>query len=436
MRKLFRENKYVRNILIMIGFGILSLLLGEIKIYVPGIEGGMSDLREVPILISVLYLPSWIYLIGESLITSLNPPPDGIAMSTILMHCTASLFAWFFYVIIRKRVSNVYYLSGLWAVMSILYYLVFLIPTMVVVYNIYGLTPGNQMLKMYGDVLYAFRFELFTAGAVSTLFLIQFRMAKIMEIKNLELRLTLKKAEESDRLKSAFLANMSHEIRTPMNGIIGFSGLLSDPDLSQKKRNEYLELIINSSHQLLTIINDVLDFSKIEAGQVEISNSQVSINSLFDKLEKFYAPRASEKNLIFKNIKSLDDKESIIITDGGKLQQILDNLLSNAFKFTSEGYIALGYEKKDKLLRFYVEDTGIGINSEDLEKIFERFRQVETSISRSYGGTGLGLSISKGLVELLGGEMEVSSSPGKGSVFSFTIPVIDQNPESKSQKNF
>jgi signal transduction histidine kinase/CheY-like chemotaxis protein len=244
------------------------------------------------------------------------------------------------------------------------------------------------------------------------------RIQKINE----ELNIAKQKAEESDRLKSAFLANMSHEIRTPMNGVIGFSEMLADPDLSPASRMEYASIIIDSSRQLLSIVNDILDISRIEAGLVSLSKEEVHVNELLTVLYAFFEPQARTKDLDLRFIKSLDNDECIIYTDKTRLRQILTNLLNNALKFTHEGMIELGYERIEDFMKFYVRDTGIGIPPELHDKIFEPFHQVELEITYHYGGTGLGLSISRKLVELLKGKIWLESQQGKGSVFYFTIP--------------
>jgi hypothetical protein len=239
---------------------------------------------------------------------------------------------------------------------------------------------------------------------------------------NEEFQIARQKAEVSDRLKSAFLANMSHEIRTPMNGIIGFSEMMTDPDLTAADRNEYAKIIVDSSRQLLAIVNDILDISRIEAGLVFLAWEDTSVNELINTLFAFFEPQAVEKNVILKSVKSLNDKESEVRTDKTRLRQILTNLLNNALKFTAVGEIEFGYVLTEGVLQFFVRDTGIGIPPELHEKIFEPFRQAELEISFHYGGTGLGLSISSKLAELLGGKIWLESEPGKGSVFYFTIP--------------
>jgi signal transduction histidine kinase len=412
----------IRNLILMLAFGVFSLLLGRISLFLPGLEGGGSDMREIAVLLSVIYLPHWLYLVGVSFITSVSFPAGEIEMSTFLMHCTAGIFAWFFYSFIHKRVSRSYYLGIYWAGMVILYYIFFLIPTMVIVYLAYGVINKTSIISTYKQVLVGFRIELFTATAVTSLFVILHRTTEILKIRNRELQIALTRSEESDRLKSAFLANISHEIRTPMNGIIGFSDLLAAPDLTADMRRTYAELISTSSHQLLSIINNILDISHIESGQTEISLDQVSLNEIFDNISQFYFTKAREKRISFHIVKTLDDETDRIITDRDKLQQILDNLLDNAFKFIREGEIKLGYVLDADMVRFYVEDTGPGIQAIQQEKIFERFTKVNVVKERLIGGTGVGLAISKALVELLGGSIMVSSVPGKGSVFSFTLP--------------
>ncbi len=245
---------------------------------------------------------------------------------------------------------------------------------------------------------------------------------------NEELYEAKQKAEESDRLKSAFLANMSHEIRTPMNGILGFSQLLTNPNVSEVDVKEYVDVVQSCGRQLLGIINDLIDISKIEANQITISESDVNLNQILHEQFLLFRPKANEKGLELTYSKGLPDELSLIRTDAGRVRQIINNLLINALKFTHEGNIHFGYTQKGKYLQFFVEDTGVGISPEDFDTIFERFSQVETRISEQTGGTGLGLAISKAFVKKLGGEIWVESLKDKGSTFRFTLPyrqVVD-----------
>lgn len=230
------------------------------------------------------------------------------------------------------------------------------------------------------------------------------------------------KAEESDALKTSFLQNMSHEIRTPLNAICGFSSFLSGEDMTDEKRKSFISIIQNSSNQLLSIVSDVLTISSLETHQEKVNNEDVNINELFLDLQTIFKQNAKNKNISIYCSRPLTDENSTIYVDRTKLTQIMTNLLGNAMKFTIEGSINFGYKVVDNMLEIVVEDTGIGIKKEDFEKIFERFRQADYTISKTYGGTGLGLSISKGFVELMGGQIWVESQVGEGSAFKFKIP--------------
>jgi len=252
-----------------------------------------------------------------------------------------------------------------------------------------------------------------------------------IQIINVELGKAKERAEESDRLKTAFLHNISHEIRTPMNGILGFTNLLLDPELTGEEQHEYIDVIKNSSDRMLNTINDLMDISMIESSQMKITVSEVNINDQITDLFTFFKSEAEKKGLqlFFKN--TLPDQEAIIKTDCVKFYAILTNLIRNAIKYSDEGTIEFGYEKKGKYLEFFVKDTGIGIPKERLQAIFDRFVQADIEDIRALEGSGLGLSISKAYVEMIGGRIWVESQEGKGSEFYFTIPY-NPNPEEKT----
>jgi len=253
---------------------------------------------------------------------------------------------------------------------------------------------------------------------------IQCNIRDITERKKAEKELIIvkAKAEESDHLKTVFLHNISHEIRTPMNAIVGFAGFLKDTNLSFEKRYEFVDIIIQSSHQLLSIINDLVNISSIEAGQEKVNELEINLNSTLNCIYSQFDIKALKQKLSFSHTNGLPDNEAWIITDETKLDQIISNILVNAFKFTNFGSIEIGYQLIDSNLEFYIKDTGIGIPIEMQTEIFKRFRQVEFSGILHPGGSGLGLSISKAYVEMLGGKIWLSSEPEKGSVFYFTIP--------------
>lgn len=233
------------------------------------------------------------------------------------------------------------------------------------------------------------------------------------------------KAEESDRLKSAFLANMSHEIRTPMNSILGFTQILKRGGVSEKEREEFLDIINSSGNQLLAIISDIIDISKVDANQISIHKTSFNINSILDDLHAKFSITIVNPNVTLSIRKGLNKLESNIKTDKNRLIQILSNLLENAIKFTEKGTIEFGYTVKDKKLKFFVKDTGYGIEKKNHQLIFKRFRQAEQKHT-VVAGTGLGLSIVKELLKLLDGEIWVVSEIGKGATFYFTIPLVFQ----------
>lgn len=225
------------------------------------------------------------------------------------------------------------------------------------------------------------------------------------------------KLEQSDKYKSMFLSNMSHEIRSPINSIVGFSEMLHDVKNNEEKLNEYIDIINNSSKSLMKIIDDVLDFSKIEAGKLEINKINFSLN---DILEEIFL---TNKNKISSNIElkiTIPPRGIKLLNDEFRFRQIFQNLVSNAIKFTKEGSIEIGYEKKPDFVEFFVKDTGQGIKNNEQQKLFDRFLQSKDN--KGNLGHGLGLSISKELVSLMGGNMWVNSEFGKGSSFHFTLP--------------
>ncbi len=299
-----------------------------------------------------------------------------------------------------------------------------------------GNNPGDGLLfDTIKTPLIDLRGEIFGIVGIS------FDMTERYHIEQ-ELKKQKEKAEEADRLKSAFLANMSHEIRSPMNAIIGFSNLVTDSFGLDSEIATYMGYINQSGVNLLQLLDDIIDIAKIEAGQLKIRKDKFDLNDMLEKLratvETSFGKAKKDKLTINLNIPP-DSGQPIIYSDELRIRQVLNNFLSNAFKFTDEGIIEFGYKKlPENEILFFTKDTGIGIAESDKELIFNRFGQVQETYIRNTSGTGLGLAISKSIVEMLEGQIWLESVEKVGSTFYFKIPVeySTQLPEKKSETQY
>jgi signal transduction histidine kinase/DNA-binding response OmpR family regulator/HAMP domain-containing protein len=236
-----------------------------------------------------------------------------------------------------------------------------------------------------------------------------------------ELERQKQRALELTDAKSKFLANMSHELRTPMNSILGLTELMLEKVDLEPRNKERLKVVLNSGKRLMTLINDILDLSKIEAGKVEIIHEDVLLEEIIEEISGSIVLLANEKNIVYEVIRNVDT-HTVISIDRGKVVQVLINLLGNAVKYTDTGKVTLKVSVGNDMLNFEVIDTGIGIAKEEIDMIFEEFRQLNSSKSKKRGGTGLGLAISKKLAEILDGNLSVKSELNKGSTFTFSVP--------------
>lgn len=231
-------------------------------------------------------------------------------------------------------------------------------------------------------------------------------------------------AEASNRLKSSFLANISHEIRTPLNSVVGFANLLLANDITNEIKEEYIEHINHNSEKLLQIIGDIIDLSRLESSQIEITYEEASVNSIVNEIvdDAKKIVKRNEKSIIINVMNMLEENSDLIFTDRVWLKRVLNHLMDNAVKFTLEGSIRLSYAKENDSLVFRIKDTGIGINKENLDHIFEEFRQEIDGHHRPFEGLGVGLTLAKEVIERMGGKIFVQSEKGVGSEFSFSIP--------------
>lgn len=321
----------------------------------------------------------------------------------------------------NNPLCSLYNQSSLYMLVILLLSLVFLWFTLRYSIKVWVLNP----LRVVADIL---RTESFSDIAVLKKAPVEFAQLAILLRRYISQKEELKKekerAEKADLLKTQFIANMSHEIRTPMNSIIGFTELLKEPDISDKDKELYIDIIQSNGSKMIGIINSLINISRLEAGQEPVNISPVSFREVASNIQEFFNADIAEKGLTLKCTTITDEQGDVIInTDREKLNAIISNIIHNAIKYSSEGTIECSYIIKGDMAEFIIKDQGIGIDPEHTELIFDRFYQVESQLNRKYEGVGLGLAIAKAYTELLGGSIRAESEPGIGSAFYITIPV-------------
>lgn len=426
---LYSNSKYfslIRESGKVLGIGILSILLGKIKFLMPGFESRSTDLREIALIIGIFYFRHWIPVILISFITSLGIPEGSSILSAFITHAISLLIIFYIYNYFIKVVKNHIYLSVIWIFVVFFYYIILLEPLIAVVHYYLDLAlPTDSIITSCYESLRILRFEMVATALISSLYLLNHNINRLLKQQNEELRISKNRAEESDRLKSAFLQNLSHEIRTPMNGIMGFSQLIEMTQSENKQQlNEYTKLITISSNKLLYIVNNIVDASEIETSQIKLSISPISTKKLFDEILNDFKNSGNKIQRII--LTGKDDK--IIITDIKKIKRIIYHLIDNALKFSPENEeVDVQYYINNNSFSFSVSDKGFGINKENRDKIFKRFIQINKKSTNE--GNGLGLYIVKGFTEFLNGKIWLESSKDKGTTFFVTIPVKTKSTE-------
>ncbi|MCU4174496.1 ATP-binding protein [Carboxylicivirga sp. N1Y90] len=377
-----------------------------------------TSVRSLPFKFRVGWVLFLIYLIGLYLLLDTNNSPLGYAfllsytiMSGILAGQRSALRSMFAVVFTLIGVGAVLYMPSIEIIFKpvVDFSTYAQLATVFLIINLLTLMPLNSLLK---GMLFSLQKEQ--------------RFRKLLRREHENLSLAKRKAEESDRLKTSFLSNMSHEIRTPMNAILGFSNLLSHPEIESNEKEEFVNLIKINGKNLLTLVEDIIDISKLDSGQLQIKNAPCPLHDVMTDVYDSFAEDIKRRGLF--NLKlylkeGVSDESALILTDEHRLRQILVNLIGNAVKFTERGFVEFGYtQEDDQFLQFYVKDTGIGLPHGKENEIFERFSKFNNDKQRLYGGTGIGLSIAKHLVNLMGGEIWVESEPLVGTVFYFTLP--------------
>ena len=293
--------------------------------------------------------------------------------------------------------------------------------------NIIGIIASFHIHKLTNYSSTRNIFEIFSATIGSEMERMHFeKMLKehqiLLERKNKQLHEAKDRAEESNLLKTLFLQNLSHEIRTPLNGIVGFADLLTESHISEKSKRRYVKVITESSQKLLRTVSDVLDISRIQSNQIEYHEEEINLENFLNEILNESRTEIEEKGLKLLSEIKLEEQQTHVVSDKSKITRVLRHLLNNAIKFTSKGFIKIKCNVQQDRLLFEIQDTGIGIETDNPDELFEHFRQLTPETSQLFGGAGIGLSICKGFVEALKGKIWFTSVKNEGSVFSFFIP--------------
>ncbi|GJQ63742.1 MAG: hypothetical protein SCALA702_27950 [Melioribacteraceae bacterium] len=422
MLKYIKQYPVLKNILLMTGFGLLSLILGEIKITVPGMNSATTDLREIAVFTSIFYLPHWIYLIGISLITSLSIPEGGNYYVNIIMHVGAVITGFYIYHLFIKKLTEPIGLVILWSLtVTIIYYAV-LLPLLVISSAFFGIIEFSSSFEIYTAIFSVIHFEMIATIALTSLVLISKNMRKVLLGKNFELARAKKRAEYSDKLKTEFLTQMSHEIRTPLNSILSFSGLLREtiPENQSNENSVIFNSITNSCKRIIRTVELILNISQMRTKTYDVKFVKLDLLSeIINPVIKDYQSVATSKNIKLK----CDCKDSIKLkVDEYSTRIIFEQLIDNALKYTEKGVVKIVAKNGGTVSVVKIIDTGIGISEKYLPRLFEPFSQEEQGYTRAYDGNGLGLSLVKTCCDLNKIKIDIQSKKGSGTTVTLEIP--------------
>ena len=421
----------------MLLFGIISYILGLIQFTIPGYEGVLSDLREVPLLISVFYISNPLYLIGVSLITALGTPPDGSYVTTLLMHTFGLIASWYFFDFIRKKKIQFYLTGLLWFINVLFYYLCFLIPVLILINYMVGINTEKSFFYFYKELLFSVRFELISSGIITSLYLVQFTLRHELEKHKGNLEILVK--ERTDDLeianeklialnatKDKFFSIIAHDLREPFSSMLVFSDLLIDKFesfnvLQQKKQ---LNIMSESIHNTYRLLENLLLWSHGQSGTIEFNQKKENLFLLCLETEKSLNQVFVNKSIsYFNNVPG----DLSVFVDKDMFLTVMRNLISNALKFTQEGgVITINTKPQENEIIVSVNDTGIGMNKEKQEKLFNITQKTSTLGTNKEKGTGLGLVLCKQFIERHGGKIWIKSQESIGSTIYFSIPIGDK----------
>jgi signal transduction histidine kinase len=435
MPKAFSKEKLLRELGFMLFFGILSYLLGYVYFYTPGVEGGSSNLIEIPLLISTFYLYNPLSLIGVCFIMSFVTPEDGSYWSTFLMHIFPLIISWYSVRFMRKRIKNSILLGASWGIYTILHYCLLLLPLLVITNHLFGLNLDHSFVELYHQMFAQVTFEMASTVLTTSLFLVLItaynelkqhknNLEQLVESRTKDLKEANKELEKNIATKDKLFRIIGHDLRTPIGQIIQFTDLLQEgyKEMPEKDFIELAQMLKESSTQGMQLLENLLEWARTQTDSIQVELKPFNLHNLVEDSIQLLGKDANFKEI---QIVNHIDPDFRIHSDANILHTILRNLISNAIKFTpTAGKIQIRAVKIEHEMILSVEDNGEGIPQQDLPKIFDLGSKYSTQGTNQEKGTGVGLILCKELIEQLNGKIWVESEEGKGSTFFLKIPQL------------